>query len=152
MIMRIVGGEMADVLDADILIIGREGDIKLPDSEETVGRKHCELTIADNGYFIRDLNSANGTFVEEDGTLKQVDQAWVELDQVIAFGETKVTLAELLETGAYQPGNKKAAEKNQDLPVAEIPGKRIRCPNAHVTLAILKECHRCHIKLPHNNF
>ncbi|TWT90633.1 Sensor protein ZraS [Pseudobythopirellula maris] len=50
-------------LDEPQLSIGRvaENGVQLHDTE--VSRKHAELTLSGKSYFIRDLNSSNGTYV-----------------------------------------------------------------------------------------
>jgi len=71
---------MSKAIYAEILTIGRDADISLPDSEVTVSRVHCELIIAEDGFFISDLNSQNGLFLEDDGQLIAIRQAWVSLE------------------------------------------------------------------------
>ncbi len=62
------GTEMGNrhALTAKTLIIGRETncDIVIPDN--SVSRRHASLElIADGGFFVRDLNSTNGTFLND---------------------------------------------------------------------------------------
>ena len=47
-------------------IIGKEGDQKFKISEKRnkVSRKHCKITIDDNGqWYVDDLDSTNGTYI-----------------------------------------------------------------------------------------
>lgn len=41
---------------------GKQNDLVLSDS--AVSRRHCEISVTENGYQIRDLDSTNGTFVQ----------------------------------------------------------------------------------------
>ena len=52
-------------LDQKTVTIGRDGAnaIQLHDSE--VSRRHAELRWADNNYVLVDLNSSNGTFIND---------------------------------------------------------------------------------------
>lgn len=45
----------------ETVIIGREGDIKIP--SDKVSRQHLQVTATDSGYVIKDLGSTNGTKV-----------------------------------------------------------------------------------------
>lgn len=57
-------------------IIGREGTQKfnISDQRNKVSRKHCKITIDDNGqWYVDDLDSANGTFIiNDEGEMIQV--------------------------------------------------------------------------------
>ena len=64
-------------------IIGREAgtQIRIPLSD--VSRKHCELTLDDDGLRIRDLGSSNGTFVNH----RQIDDAALSAGDVLTIGD-----------------------------------------------------------------
>ena len=57
-------------------IIGKEGEQKFKISEKRnkVSRKHCKITIDDNGqWYVDDLDSTNGTYIiNEEGEIVQV--------------------------------------------------------------------------------
>ena len=146
---------MNNVTYATVLTVGREADISLPDTEDTVSRRHLEIIIVDDGYYLRDLESQNGTYLEQKGHMTPFTQGWVSKDQVIALGETRLTLAELLGDsrrklpGARHETEDHYIERSGVEPVKENPnyshvsGKRVRCPNGHITLSTLDVCHRC---------
>lgn len=46
----------------DVVLIGR-GSSQIPLTDQTVSRRHAELTASDDGWLLADLNSANGTYV-----------------------------------------------------------------------------------------
>ncbi len=54
-----VDGEPVSLMAALPLVIGREGDLVLRGAG--VSRRHCELSQAEGGYVIRDLESRSGT-------------------------------------------------------------------------------------------
>lgn len=57
------------------VIIGRkrgESDIVL-DYEKTVSGKHCEITVRNNKFFVRDLQSSNGTFLNGSKVLTETE-------------------------------------------------------------------------------
>ncbi len=60
-IIRLVGQGINKQLESEEFIIGREGDLQI--SEPTVSRKHLKVRIANGQFFVEDLGSANGTFV-----------------------------------------------------------------------------------------
>jgi diguanylate cyclase (GGDEF)-like protein len=53
-------------IDCELLTIGRESsnDLSLPDG--SVSRFHAQLERCDDGYYIRDLGSTNGTLVDDE--------------------------------------------------------------------------------------
>src|SRR5262249_15024029 len=66
--LRMVGGDpsgLSYLLDRDVTILGRDAacDIVLPDKE--VSKKHARIIRKDDGYYIEDLQSTNGTKVGE---------------------------------------------------------------------------------------
>jgi hypothetical protein len=53
-------------ISSNAAVIGRspEADIAFPD-EKSLSRKHCEILVKDEKVFVRDLESQNGTFLNE---------------------------------------------------------------------------------------
>jgi len=84
------------------IIVGRQNskgglDIAIPASEDTVGRRHLELAEQPDGQFlIKDLGSANGTFVRRGGQWQQVASACVGRNDPIMLGEYCTTISDLL--------------------------------------------------------
>jgi hypothetical protein len=72
-------------------------DLAVPPTEDTVGRRHAELQVRPNGsYTIRDLGSANGTFVQEGGRWRRISTADVGAHQQIRLGDYATTPSQLL--------------------------------------------------------
>lgn len=56
-------------LSKEEMTLGRGGDCDVVIESTVVSRKHAKLTLLDGKYYIEDLGSANGTFVNEAGVL-----------------------------------------------------------------------------------
>ena len=55
-------GRRFELPDNEPQMIGRSSE-SLPLGDSTISRRHCELTPDDGRWILRDLESANGTFV-----------------------------------------------------------------------------------------
>lgn len=94
----------------ETFIVGRQSssggvDIAIPPTEDTVGRRHAELQARPDGSCaIRDLGSANGTFVQESGRWSRISVANVGANQNIRLGDYVTTPSQLLAlTAGAQP-------------------------------------------------
>lgn len=70
------------VIDSPEFLIGRAADCDLKLQNPMVSRHHCILTIQDGHVFVRDLNSINGTGVNNqvlvgERLLRDGDHLWV---------------------------------------------------------------------------
>ena len=65
-------------LSAEPLVIGRSSKSAIQLDEQSVSRRHCEVTFEDGRYVVRDLDSTNGTYLNdlpvERGDLRDGDQ------------------------------------------------------------------------------
>jgi pSer/pThr/pTyr-binding forkhead associated (FHA) protein len=52
-------------LDSDLSTIGRKLDNTIVLSTQTVSRYHAEIVLINGEYFLRDLNSSSGTFLND---------------------------------------------------------------------------------------
>ena len=99
------------------IIVGRQNskgglDIAIPASEDTVGRRHLEVTEQPGGQFlIKDLGSANGTFIRRGGRWQQVSSACIGRDDEIMLGEYCTSVGDLLAHGSPE-----ATERNRRQP------------------------------------
>ena len=57
------GGERRETRIAGILTIGRSPSVSIPLEDKTLSREHTQVYPKDGKYFVRDLGSKNGTFV-----------------------------------------------------------------------------------------
>ena len=73
-------------IDKNPFTIGRSEDCNLSLLSQTVSRKHAEIFYRGNSVFIRDLNSTNGTFINE----KRIkDRILLNNGDTIYFGDLK---------------------------------------------------------------
>ncbi|MBC7370973.1 MAG: AgmX/PglI C-terminal domain-containing protein [Bdellovibrionaceae bacterium] len=65
------GNQLVEVkqFDLDQIVIGRKADVGLDLDAEEVSTIHCMIELRDGGYYICDLGSATGTFINGNSTL-----------------------------------------------------------------------------------
>src|SRR5262245_15317410 len=61
----------AYVFNQDCVLIGRNPEADVVLDNPGISRDHLKIERAGNGYFVEDLNSANGTFVNDQRVQKQ---------------------------------------------------------------------------------
>lgn len=66
--------------------IGRDRDCEFRIDHPTVSSVHCELALSDDGIYIRDCNSTNGTFVNG----SPVTEAWLVAGQEVRLGDVEL--------------------------------------------------------------
>ena len=66
------------------LVIGRSSDADVQVDQESVSRNHCKVTSETRGYFMHDLGSTNGTYVNDD----LIDRRKLEDGDQIKVGRT----------------------------------------------------------------
>jgi len=81
----------------DIITIGRKEDNDIPIDNPAVSGHHCKIRLEGDTYFVEDLNSTNGTFVNE----KKVVKAGLKHNDVI--GVVKHALVFFDEKAAAAP-------------------------------------------------
>jgi two-component system, NtrC family, response regulator GlrR len=67
----------------DRILIGSHPQCELALTDQTVSRQHCEIALVEDGYAITDLDSTNGTFLDE-----------ARLGSVIIAGPARLVLGE----------------------------------------------------------
>ncbi len=75
-------------------IVGRKGHIRINDP--SASRLHAELIIINGRFFLRDLGSANGTYLVKENNLARFEEGYVRLLQPIVIGSFKYTVRGLL--------------------------------------------------------
>lgn len=118
--------------------IGRsvDNDLQIPDA--SVSGWHCELSVAEEGVRVRDLDSTNGTWLN--GT--PVQEEVIEAGQTLTVGEIDLKLEE-----APQPGNGPVIDVpevfvGQKLVSAVLPDGSPGCVNHPVRAAAFR-CGQC---------
>ena len=79
----------------------------------TVSRAHAELKIKNGRIYLRDLNSANGTYLIENDSLVPFEEGYVSSHQPLVIGKVKCTIQSLLEiAGVYSASNNNASDSD----------------------------------------
>ncbi len=107
-------GSFSKVLLKPITTIGRGDEADIHIDESLSSRLHCQLEIKASGLKLVDLESRNGTKVNNEF----VNQHYVTIDDEILLGNTKITISSRLPltTGEYQEIKiEEALEKNLDI-------------------------------------
>lgn len=110
-------------LEEEVLFIGRSSNNDLQINDDTVSRRHLKIFRLMNSYFVEDLKSKNGTFINgkalSPGQSVQVDD-----NDLISMGRTQIRLVETpslnpfedLSRGVVENGGKRetrSAEKEK---------------------------------------
>lgn len=92
------------------LHIGRHSDNDIRIKSDKVSRQHAILIYHENEFFIRDMNSKNGTFVEK----KRVDMEQIVNGSIIEIGEYSLTFKMENITASNE-------SKNEKLSIVDLP-------------------------------
>ena len=92
------GGKTIE-LDRDVVQIGtlKDSDVVLPD--DSVSRRHCELTRTPEGWRVKDLGSTNGTTLAGN----RIVEAFLAPGSVVGVGETRLRVTPVDEVLAVDP-------------------------------------------------
>ena len=74
-------------LESDLMTIGRGSDCHIRVKDKSVSRKHLEILRKEDKYFIKDLKSKNGTYVNDEH-IKPGKQFEIALGLLVAIGKT----------------------------------------------------------------
>ncbi len=85
------GGQRTDLL-MDALTIGRAPDNRMVLQDSQASSHHAEIRPDAQGYLLVDLNSRNGTFVNDQPLMPQTPRLLISGD-VVRIGETRLTYA-----------------------------------------------------------
>lgn len=77
-------------LEDAVLTIGRDPVNRLPLDDGSVSRRHAEVLNAPEGWWIRDLGSANGTFVND----LPVRKTWLKHGDRVRIGDSELVFEE----------------------------------------------------------
>jgi len=92
--------------------IGRSAKCEIVLRDDNVSRQHCRISLWDGEYIVKDLDSANGTFVNGE----RVDEAVLKNGDLVACGDTNLMVMGLKTKGVNTIISELAAEmaeKNQ---------------------------------------
>ena len=81
-------GMQAIELHMGINRVGRHRDCEIRLDHKTVSTHHAELALTDDGVYLRDTNSTNGTFLNGE----RITESWLRPGHEIKFGEVELTV------------------------------------------------------------
>src|SRR3954467_243534 len=112
--LRILSGSLENQeieLTPDAMTVGRSSACNIKIADAGVSSKHAKIWCEDGVYYLMDMGSTNGTFVND----KDVDREQLNDGDVITFGMTKASFA----------GDKPKARVNPSrAPAAAAPAAR----------------------------
>jgi len=114
--------------------LGRSDEVDFPIAHPTVSSLHCELVLGDGVVLLRDLESTNGTFVND----KPVREAQLSVGQVVRLGDVEL-LVESTEVKVSIP-----TFINTELPAPPVvlnDGSLV-CPR-HSSARVTHRCSHC---------
>lgn len=100
--------------------LGRSSENDFMIQHDTVSRFHCEVEVLEDSMTVRDLDSSNGTFVDDEPVEKPMP---LTTGQILAVGDVRLEV--------------------KDAPQAIDPDALVMCAN-HPTYPASMECTQCH--------
>ena len=82
------------LIDGQTYIIGRRGHIRL--HSPIVSKAHASIIIKNEKFYLRDLNSTNGTYLINNNSLVNFEEGYVTPQQPIVIGNVRCTIFRLL--------------------------------------------------------
>jgi DNA-binding NtrC family response regulator len=80
--------------ESDRVVIGTHARCDFVLTEPTASRQHCEIALVEGGYLIRDLESTNGTFIDD----LRVREVVVDRETRLRIGDATIKVAPLDQT------------------------------------------------------
>lgn len=90
--LAFTGGALAGnrlKLDGQPILLGRSGDCTVPLQDSYASNRHARIYYRDGQWFIEDLNSTNGTFIDNN---RLTSAQLFELGMVVRIGQTTMEL------------------------------------------------------------
>ncbi len=100
------------------ILLGREGDCDVVLDAPQISRHHCELMFAGAGWRVRDLGSANGTYINDRSN--RIETGFVTRADVLFFGSYRfpvARLADFVDVGFDAPTDHTATQGTTTLPM-----------------------------------
>jgi pSer/pThr/pTyr-binding forkhead associated (FHA) protein len=112
-------------LDAPVLTVGRKPDNDVVIDNPAVSGHHCRISVQEGTYFVEDLESTNGTYVNE----KRIKRSGLHHNDVVGVAKhALVFIAELPQEPAAAPAPEAPAVK--DGPTVMGPEQQTQTPAA----------------------
>jgi pSer/pThr/pTyr-binding forkhead associated (FHA) protein len=121
--------ERALVLHLGVNHVGRDPDCEHCIEHPTISSLHCELALTDDGVYIRDCGSTNGTFINGEPVM----EAWLDPGQNLRLGDVEL-LVESTDANVAIPQFERPRQQ-PPVPVV-LPDGALSCsrhPQSHAT-------------------
>jgi pSer/pThr/pTyr-binding forkhead associated (FHA) protein len=124
------------------ITIGRDQACDIPVADDSVSRRHAELTMIEAGKLLLvDCQSSNGTAVLEEGRPRPIRQAFVTPSDRVQFGSVVLNVSDLVEAvSARKP--KAQPQPERAVAAAVSPHRLVRC-ECGVVKAATSKCPEC---------
>jgi hypothetical protein len=121
--------------------IGRKPDCDFHIDHSTVSSLHCEMELSIEGVRVRDCDSTNGTFIDDE----PMKEAWLRPGQIVRLGDVKLRVENTEITIAIpkleQPVANKFPQAGVGSPVVMPPGALV-CAR-HLAVIATYKCTQC---------
>jgi len=114
--------------------VGRDEKYEIYIEHETISTLHCELRLTDDGVYVCDCNSTNGTFINGEPVM----EAWLDAGQTLRLGKVEL----LVESTGVNLSIPKIERGNTKPPVVLGDGA-VLCPR-HTEHHATFKCTSCH--------
>jgi len=121
--------------------VGRDPDCELQLNHSTVSSLHCELSLSNDGVYLRDCDSTNGTFLNGE----PVKETWLMPGQELRFGDVEL-LVESTDASIAIPKIEleipppKAVEQDGELFCVRHPDRKVTFKCTHCTEVMCNSC------------
>src|SRR5438309_1060413 len=126
-LIRILNGSLENQeieLTPDPMVVGRSSACNIRIADAGVSSKHAKVWCEDGQYFVMDMGSTNGTFVNE----KDVDREQLNDGDVITFGMTKAAFTGDKPKARVNPSRGETGGTAR--PMQRAPGRAQPAPSA----------------------
>lgn len=113
----------------DRLVIGRDADNDIPVASEFISRHHVQISYYNDAYWVSDLKSTNGTYVNG----KRVQKHQLADKDVIALGHHRLIFQDVKQRRAAKDGD--AAANISDYRGTRVIGEDMESTGQHETYA-----------------
>ena len=79
-------GNRAIELAMGVNRVGRDPDCEICLDHATISSLHCELALTNDGVYLHDCDSTNGTFINGEPAA----EAWLDAGQIVKFGDVEL--------------------------------------------------------------
>lgn len=93
---------------SSVMHVGRIGTMEIVLDDTSVSRRHSDLRLADNGWWVKDLGSTNGTYVN--GIRLGAAERQIHPRDIVQFGKVAM-MVEFVETGSPEGINSSSADQ-----------------------------------------